>query len=373
MKTVEELEALLESVTRERDVETNSALMFESDWKDACRERDELRAWQLQVAEPTGFVLRAFGSSDYDVAEPAVLVNAWRALERERDELRAIVGAGGLTYSEGETNLRVKIVEFAQAAESAMRERDLSLSAWESAGMSGRDAQSAMLELARQLEEAQERIELLTELRDEERDLNEHFHQEIQAKHTAAEQAKRERDEARETILALTTAMAEKDLEIATLTAALDERDLEAERSLEQYDRLMHQLADATNESTHFQVMCKREGEEIERLTRQAELLTDERDDLLVRVANQDAELRATREAYNGARAEVLQLKGKLHIKRIRLRLRLIDEVRSDAYRRGAEAMREACASAMHPIMRSMISRTEAAQTIRALPIPEEP
>ena len=52
------------------------------------------------------------------------------------------------------------------------------------------------------------------------------------------------------------------------------------------------------------------------------------------------------------------------------------DEARADdanAYRRGAEAMREACANAMHPIMRSMISRTEAAQTIRALPIPEEP
>ena len=52
------------------------------------------------------------------------------------------------------------------------------------------------------------------------------------------------------------------------------------------------------------------------------------------------------------------------------------DEARAsvaDAYRRGAEAMREACASAMRPIMRSMISRTEAAQTIRALPIPEEP
>jgi hypothetical protein len=167
MKTVEELEALLESVTRERDVETNSALMFESDWKDACRERDELRAWQLQVAEPIGFVLRAFGSSDYDVAEPAVLVNAWRALERERDELRAIVGAGGLTYSEGETNLRVKIVEFAQAAESATRERDLSLSAWESAGMQGRTAQSAMLELARQLEEARSEVDRLTDERDE--------------------------------------------------------------------------------------------------------------------------------------------------------------------------------------------------------------
>ncbi len=50
----------------------------------------------------------------------------------------------------------------------------------------------------------------------------------------------------------------------------------------------------------------------------------------------------------------------------------LLDE-QDAAYRRGAEAMREACASAMRPIMRSMISRTEAAQTIRALPIPEEP
>jgi uncharacterized coiled-coil DUF342 family protein len=75
----------------------------------------------------------------------------------------------------------------------------------------------------------------------------------------------------------------------------------------------------------------------------EVERLTDERDELLVRVEDQGAELRATREAYR------------------------------DAYRRGVEAMREACANAMHPIMRSMISRTEAAQTIRALPIPEEP
>ena len=50
----------------------------------------------------------------------------------------------------------------------------------------------------------------------------------------------------------------------------------------------------------------------------------------------------------------------------------LLDE-QDAAYRRGAEAMRERCASAMHPIIRSMISRTDAAQTIRALPIPEEP
>jgi chromosome segregation ATPase len=291
------------------------------------------------------------------------------AVTRERDELRAIVGAGGLTYSEGETSLRVKIVEFAQAAESAMRERDMSLAAWESAGMQGRTAQSAMLELARQLEEAQERIELLTELREEERSLNAHFHHEIQAKHTAAEQAKRERDEARDTIVALTTAKAEADLEIATLTAARAESakwkaafenirrtntDLmmqlfEAQEKVRavniepvlhenaqlrskvhglsaEVDRLMHQLADQINETTHWQVMCKRETEEVERLT------------------------------------SGLQLEG------VRLRLRLVDEVRSDAYSRGAEAMREACARVADA---HCVPGTR--DVIRALPIPEEP
>ncbi len=206
------------------------------------------------------------------------------------------------------------IEELEAELETVTRERDLSLFAWESAGMQGRTAQSAMLELTRQLEEA------------------------------------------RETILALTTAKAEADLEIAILTTALDERDLEAERSLEQYDRLVHQLADAMDGSTHWQVMCKRETEEVERLQvachawaedmreagrlceqagnempldavrrfvssktaivdmledrlsearSEVDRLTDERDQLLVRVANQDAELRATREAYNGARTDV--------------------------------------------------------------------
>lgn len=46
------------------------------------------------------------------------------------------------------------IEELEALLEAVTRERDLSLSAWESAGMTGRDAQSAMLELARQLEEA---------------------------------------------------------------------------------------------------------------------------------------------------------------------------------------------------------------------------
>ena len=102
----------------------------------------------------------------------------------------------------------------------------------------------------------------------------------------------------------------------------------------------MHQLADATNESTHFQVMCKREGEEIERLTRQVERLTDERDELLVRVANQNAELRATRDAYRAA------------------------------YRRGAEAMREVC------IVWARVLDNDwehLAHEMDNMPIPEEP
>ena len=151
----------------------------------------------------------------------------------------------------------------------------------------------------------------------------------------------------------------ERDAEIASLTAALDERDVEAERVREQYDRLMHQLADKTNEATHWQVMLKRETEEVERLARQVEVLTDERDELLVRVADASAELRATREAYNGVRAELT---------RERIGIRPVDEVRSDAYRRGAEAMREACARVADA---HCVPGTR--DVIRALPIPGEP
>ncbi len=147
---------------------------------------------------------------------------------------------------------------------------------------------------------------------------------------------------------------AEGRLELETATRLRRERDAaraEVERLTKERDearaeveRLMHQLADATNESTHFQVMCKRETEEVERLARQVELLTDERDELLVRVANQDAELRATREAYR------------------------------DAYRRGAEAMREKAAAAIVcPAESCPCKGASHARTIRALPIPEEP
>lgn len=97
----------------------------------------------------------------------------------------------------------------------------------------------------------------------------------------------------------------------ALLEVATRERD-EARAEVER-------LSDA---STHWQVMLKRETEEVYRLT-------NERDELLVRVEDQGAELRATREAY------------------------------ADAYRRGVdtgvEAMREAWCR------------------MRALPIPEKP
>lgn len=80
----------------------------------------------------------------------------------------------------------------------------------------------------------------------------------------------------------------------------------------------------------------------------EVERLTDERDELLVRVAHQDAELRATREAYRAA------------------------------YRRGAEAMREACIGAACGFFmgtQGFCNGDEDAleAVLEALPIPEEP
>lgn len=92
--------------------------------------------------------------------------------------------------------------------------------------------------------------------------------------------------------------------------------------------------------------------------------LTDERDELLVRVANQDAELRATREVHNEARAKVDRLK---------LSARLwaddIDAV-SNAYRRGAEAMREACIAWARAPENDW---EHLAHELENMPIPEEP
>jgi hypothetical protein len=196
-----------------------------------------------------------------------------------------------------------------------------------------------------------------------------------------ADQLMRERDEARAEVerlrkaddesamvtLRLSRELHEARAEVARLRAGKHTRDCrkqsaynvtcvcgadEANRA--EVERLMHQLADATNETTRVRLEAKRE----------IEALTDERDELLVRVANQDAELRATREAYSGARAEV---------ERLKLSARLwaddIDAV-SNAYRRGAEAMREACiAWARAP----EIDWEALPDVLEEMPIPEEP
>jgi chromosome segregation ATPase len=234
------------------------------------------------------------------------------------------------------------IEELEAELETVTRERNLSLSAWESAGMQGRTAQSAMLELARQLEEARQEVaEVNAVLEDiswleDERDKARAW----------AHRAERERDEAR--------------AEIAILTTALDERDLEAERGLEQYDslvrerdRLREQVVTVNNNietfqketwrykherdearaeverlsdaSTHWQVMLKREMEEVERLKLSARLWADD-----------------------------------------------IDAV-SNAYRRGAEAMREACASAFDKRDEHDLTVDVIHDVLVDLPIPEEP
>jgi chromosome segregation ATPase len=298
------------------------------------------------------------------------------------------------------------IEELEAELETVTRERDLSLSAWESAGMTGCTAQSAMLELARQLEQAQERIELLTELRDEERDLNEHFHQEIQAKHASAEQAKRERDEARaevkrlqqcwqeasdarstemacrmiaeracdearEALVALTTAKAEADLEIATLTTALDERDLEAERGLEQYDRLVRERDEARAATKVWQETYDRanahaweQHSEIDRLVRENATLHAMLDGRMPDTWREDIET-LTHQLADATNETT----------RVRLEAKRAGE---DAYRRGAEAMRDECIGAACGFYMGTTGfcngdEDELEAVLEALPIPEEP
>ena len=84
-----------------------------------------------------------------------------------------------------------------------------------------------------------------------------------------------------------------------TAQSAMLELARQLEEARAEVKRLMHQLADQTNETTHARLEARRE----------IEALTDERDELLVRVAEQDAELRATRESYNEARAECERMK----------------------------------------------------------------
>ena len=82
------------------------------------------------------------------------------------------------------------------------------------------------------------------------------------------------------------------------------------------------------------------------------------------------------RSKVHGLSAEVERLTSELQ--RERIGIRPVDEVRSDAYRRGAEAMREACAAEVeHNMTRGLMTAadiTNVLRTIRnAIPIPEEP
>jgi hypothetical protein len=100
-----------------------------------------------------------------------------------------------------------------------------------------------------------------------------------------------------------------------------------------------------SNESTHWQVMLKRETEEVARLERKLQ-----RERIGVRPIDE-------------VRSEV---------ERLKLAARLwaddIDAV-ANAYRRGAEAMREACEAAICAAPEGSVAEL----VIRALPIPEEP
>jgi chromosome segregation ATPase len=299
------------------------------------------------------------------------------------------------------------IEELEAELETVTRERDLSLFAWESAGMQGRDAKSAMLELARQLEEARAIVgSCWLTYSEGERDKARAW----------AHKCERERDEARDTIVALTTAKAEADLEIATLTTALDERDVEAERSLEQYDRLVRE-----RDRLREQVVTVNNN--IETFQKETWRYRHERDEALAEIAEwkrvtgyDDTEtldfecgragirthidvcsrLRETaNRERDEARAEAERLREECRLRKAERdqverngfaatkglvdeseRLRAKALAYDLAYRRGAEAMREACANCVkhlsHEDGLGMGSqRIEGA--IRALPIPEEP
>jgi len=226
------------------------------------------------------------------------------------------------------------IEELEAELETVTRERDRSLFAWESAGMTGRTAQSAMLELTRQLEEACEMVELQNAR------LDQH--------HGAEIRMERERDEARAEVQQLRRMpVVEMMCENESVREYITQLEKRVERNatrveIEQRDLYIGELRKERDEARA----------EVERLGRQVELLTDERDELLVCVASQNAELRATREAY-------------------------IDAKWTNAYRRGAEAMREACAARLIAFgvdrLGRAITREHAAEIVGGTPIPEEP
>jgi chromosome segregation ATPase len=240
-----DLRTMLEQVTRERDVETNSALMFECDWKDACRERDEARAEMERWR------------TSYDAASAHAV------------DVRAML-----------------------------------------------------------------------------------------------DQVRKELYEAR--------------AEIAILTTALDERDLEAERGLEQYDRLVRERDEARAESAKWKAGF--------------EEFRSRNTDLMMHLFEAQEKVRAVniepmlhlnsqlRSRVHGLSAEVDRLMHQLadqtnETTRVRLEAKRSAE---EAYRRGAEAMRDECIGAACEFFMGTTGfcngdEDELEAVLEALPIPEEP
>jgi hypothetical protein len=72
-------------------VSAGDAVALERAYADACKERDELRAWQLAVAEGTGYINHAEGQGGYEIAPAETIVAAYANAVEERDEARAEV------------------------------------------------------------------------------------------------------------------------------------------------------------------------------------------------------------------------------------------------------------------------------------------
>lgn len=240
MKTIEELEALLEAVTRERD---------------EARERNtDMRKMLEQVTR------------DRDHIEESVV-----RLETQRDE--AI-----------------------KARDQYLRERDQARMAEKRARESLDELDGAIYDCLPSDYDDDSPLDCVEHAADRLRDLAE------------------EREEARAEVERLREESATQ-ADISSSTIA---------RMKQQLREALADVQRLSDASTHWQVMLKRETEEVERLARQVEALTDER-----------------------------------------------DEVRSDAFRRGAEAMREACARWMSE--REGIAQWVYDDALSALPIPEEP
>lgn len=135
----------------------------------------------------------------------------------------------------------------------------------------------------------------------------------------------------------------ELEAKLEVVTRERDEARAEVERLRELLDENAYERGLLARRMTEAQTRRNEARSEVERLT-------DERDELLVRVADQDAELRATREVYG------------------------------DAFRFGAEAMREASLKVLqveraswNPEGHTAALLFRLSDTISALPIPEEP